>query len=218
MGKKVEQVIINTDGVVVVSVINGVTKITQLELEPEGNKAQDLLQKYNLSGITNYPFDMKIVRALAENDENDGQLREYLEVCRKAHNTKGKIDFPDSIPDIFYDLKQLKASTIEPAKQLELYKDAKQSMATFKGAKGKVQFSMGVLDRAYYSIQEFLQSRNHKYPQALNAGISDSIRNFREELRNSEYTEKTNEVSKEYALQMANGEPMKNTDDRGRDS
>lgn len=215
MEKKVEQVIINTDGVDVVSVINGVKNITQLGLEPQGNEEQDLFQKYNLSGITNYPFDMKIVRALAE---NDGQLREYLEVCRKVHNTKEKIDFPDSIPDIFYDLKQLKASTIEPAKQLELYKDAKQSMATFKGAKGKVQFSMGVLDRAYYSIQEFLQSRNHKYPQALNAGISDSIRNFREELRNSEYTEKTNEVSKEYALQMANGEPMKNTDDRGRDS
>ena len=194
---------------------NGVKNITQLGLEPQGNEEQDLFQKYNLSGITNYPFDMKIVRALAE---NDGQLREYLEVCRKVHNTKEKIEFPDSIPDIFYDLKQLKASTIEPAMQLKLYKDAKQSLATFKGAKGKVQFSMGILDRAYYSIQEFLQSRNHKYPQALNAGISDSIRNFREELRNSEYTEKTNEVSKEYALQMANGEPMKNTDDRGRDS
>lgn len=215
MGKKVEQVIINTDGVDVVSVINGVKNITQLGLEPQGNEEQDLFQKYNLSGITNYPFDMKIVRALAE---NDGQLREYLEVCRKVHNTKEKIEFPDSIPDIFYDLKQLKASTIEPAMQLKLYKDAKQSLETFKGAKGKVQFSMGVLDRAYYSIQEILQRKNHKYPQALNAGISDSIRNFREELRNSEYTEKTNEVSKEYALQMANGEPMKNTDDRGRDS
>ena len=84
MSKTVEKVVINPESIDVISTLDGVNSITQLNLEPEDNEVQKIYEKYNLSSITNYPFDMKIVRALSENEE---QLRSYLELCKSANNT-----------------------------------------------------------------------------------------------------------------------------------
>ena len=77
MSKTVEKVVINPESIDVISVLNGVNSVTQLNLEVEDNEIQEIYDRYNLSGITNYPFDMRIVRALAENEE---QLRDYVKM------------------------------------------------------------------------------------------------------------------------------------------
>ena len=79
-----------------------------------------------------------------------------------------------------------------------MYKQAKQTQETFRSAKDKVEISIGIVDKAYFAVQEFLQSRNKKTVKALNPGNSEPRRNIRKELQNKEYTEKTNVVSREY--------------------
>ena len=83
-------------------------------------------------------------------------------------------------------------------KQIEMYKQAKQTQETFRSAKDKVEISIGIVDKAYFAVQEFLQSRNKKTVKALNPGNIEPRRNIRKELQNKEYTEKTNVVSREY--------------------
>ena len=122
MSKTVEKVVINPESIDVISTLDGVNSITQLNLEPEDNEVQKIYEKYNLSSITNYPFDMKIVRALSENEE---QLRSYLELCKSANNTNKKIELPPNIPAVEYDFRTLKKSDLSLSEQVEMYKNAK---------------------------------------------------------------------------------------------
>ena len=64
---------------------------------------------------------------------------------------------------------------------------------------------MGIIDRVYYTIQEFLQDRNRKSVQALNTGTPIQVRNIREELRDEELTKKTNAVAQEYLIASSRG-------------
>ena len=64
---------------------------------------------------------------------------------------------------------------------------------------------MGIIDRGYYTIQEFLQDRNRESVQALNTGTPIKVRNIREELRDEELTEKTNAVAQEYLIASSRG-------------
>ena len=114
MSKTVEKVVINPESIDVISVLNGVNSVTQLNLEVEDNEIQEIYDRYNLSGITNYPFDMRIVRALAENEE---QLRDYLELCKNANNSSKKVNLPESIPEVEYDLRNLKNSQLDIKQQ-----------------------------------------------------------------------------------------------------
>lgn len=134
MSKTVEKVVINPESIDVISSLDGVNSITQLNLEPEDNEVQEIHEKYNLSSITNYPFDMKIVRALSENEE---QLRNYLELCKNANNTNKKIELPPNTPEIEYDLRNLKKSDLSLAQQVEMYKSAKETRKNFKTSKRK---------------------------------------------------------------------------------
>ena len=79
-----------------------------------------------------------------------------------------------------------------------MYKQAKQTQDTFRSSKGKVDILMGIVDKAYFTVQAFLQNRNKNQVKALNPGKMEARRSIRDELKNREYTEKTNEVSKEY--------------------
>lgn len=195
MSKKINKVIINPESIDIISVENGVNNVTQISLEPQDNEIQDIFEQHNLNTITNYPFDTKIIRALAENDE---QLRDYLEICKFANSSNKKIDILNDFPQIEYDFMQLKKSSIEPLKQLQMYREAKTTQQTFKKYKGQVFLKIGILDNGYYVIQDLLQNRK-KNVQSLNPAEFTQRRNLREELRNPKLTARTNEVAKEYA-------------------
>lgn len=136
MSKTVEKVVINSESINVISTSNGVNSITQLNLEPGDNEVQAIHEKYNLSNITNYPFDMKIVRALSENEE---QLRNYLELCKNANNTNKRIELPPNTPEIEYDLRNLKKSDLSLLQQVEMYKTAKETRKSTKTSKRKIR-------------------------------------------------------------------------------
>ena len=120
------------------------------------------------------------------------------------YDSKGKIKIPDSIPNIEYDFRELKNGIAkvsegeQKSKQIEMYKQAKQTQDTFRSSKGKVDILMGIVDKAYFTVQAFLQNRNKNQVKALNPGKMEARRSIRDELKNREYTEKTNEVSREY--------------------
>lgn len=195
MSKKINKVIITPESIDIISIANGVNSVTQLGLEPQDNEIQSIFELYNLNAITNYPFDTKIVRALAENEE---QLRDYLEACKFANISNKKMEISKNIPQIEYDFLQLKRSSIEPLQQLQMYREAKTTQQTFKKYKGQVFLKIGILDNGYYVIQDLLQNRK-KNVQSLNPAEFTQRRNLREELRNPKLTARTNEVAKEYA-------------------
>ena len=198
MSKTVEKVVINPESIDVISTLDGVNSVTQLNLEPEDNEVHEIHEKYNLSNITNYPYDMKIVRALSENEE---QLRNYLELCKNANNTNKRIELPPNTPEVEYDLKNLKKSDLSLSEQVAMYKSAKETGKVLKQARGKSDLKMSLIDRGYYTIQEFLADKNKKQTQALTTGEITPRRSIREELRDETLTEKTNQVAQEYAKQ-----------------
>ena len=198
MRKTVEKVVINPESIDVISTLDGVNSVTQLNLEPEDNEVHEIHEKYNLSNITNYPYDMKIVRALSENEE---QLRNYLELCKNANNTNKRIELPPNTPEVEYDLKNLKKSDLSLSEQVAMYKSAKETGKVLKQARGKSDLKMSLIDRGYYTIQEFLADKNKKQTQALPTGEITPRRSIREELRDETLTEKTNQVAQEYAKQ-----------------
>lgn len=198
MSKTVEKVVINPESIDVISSLDGVNSVTQLNLEPEDNEVHGIHEKYNLSSITNYPYDMKIVRALSENEE---QLRSYLELCKNANNTNKRIELPPNTPEVEYDLRNLKKSDLSLSEQVAMYKSAKETGKVLKQARGKSDLKMSLIDRGYYTIQEFLADKNKKQTQALTTGEITPRRSIREELRDETLTEKTNQVAQEYAKQ-----------------
>ena len=198
MSKTVEKVVINPESIDVIYNLDGVNSVTQISLEPEDNEVQGIHEKYNLSSITNYPYDMKIVRALCENEE---QLRSYLELCKNANNTNKKIELPPNTPEVEYDLRNLKKSDLSLSEQVAMYKSAKETGKILKQARGKSDLKMSLIDKGYYTIQEFLADKNRKQTQALTTGEIASRRSIREALRDEALTEKTNQVAQEYAMQ-----------------
>lgn len=206
MDKTVEDIVISPEGIDIISSINGVNNVTQISLEPQGEEIKEILEKYNLSDLKFYPVDMNIVRALAESQE---QLVDYLEATRRLSNSKDKMDVPESMPQVKYDLRDLKNSfeqigddTLRKSKQIELYNQAKQTRDVFKGTK-KIELKMGPLDRGYFVVQSLLQNRNKGNEiKALNPGIVETSRNLRRELYDPRLTEVTNEVSQNYAIDI----------------
>lgn len=210
MNKTVEKVVINPESIDVISILDGVNSITQLNLEPEDNEVHGIHEKYNLSSITNYPYDMKIVRALSENEE---QLRSYLELCKNANNTNKRIELPPNTPEVEYDLRNLKKSDLSLSEQVAMYKSAKETGKVLKQARGKSDLKMSLIDRGYYIIQEFLANKNRKQTQALTTGEMAPRRSIREELRDEAFTEKTNQVSQRYVMQ-AHTETKQNVEEK----
>lgn len=187
----------------------------QLNTESNIDEESKILDKYDLDNA-NYEFDMKIARALTKDEE---QLRSYLETCRRAQYSKGKVQVPDNIPEIEYDLTELKDafSDIEDEdlrkyKQIEMYKKAKRTHDTLKG---NVKIKISVLDKAYFTLQEFLQGRDKKQLAISEGQRQEHTEQKQANRRNKwyapEYTAKTNEVSRTFALQQAEnaGKPIK---------
>ena len=171
MDKTVEKIVINTEGIDVVSVLNGVCNVTQLNLESHENEIQEIFERYNLETGIIYHYDEKIIRALEENKE---QITEYIETCRRASYPAKKVDVPDTIPEIEYDLRDLKNSfseiedeNLRKMKQIEMYRKAKEVQNILRG---KATLKMRILDRAYFSVQDLLQNRNREPMKALNPG------------------------------------------------
>lgn len=210
MSKTVEKVVINPESIDVISSLDGVNSVTELNLEPEDNEVHGIHEKYNLSSITNYPYDMKIVRALSENEE---QLRSYLELCKNANNTNKRIELPPNTPEVEYDLRNLKKSDLSLSEQVAMYKSAKETGKVLKQARGKSELKMSLIDRGYYTIQEFLADKNRKQTQALTTGEMAPRRSIREELRDEAFTEKTNQVSQRYVMQ-AHTETKQNVEEK----
>lgn len=70
-----------------------------------------------------------------------------------------------------------------------------------KQARGKSELKMSLIDKGYYTIQEFLSNKNKKQIKTLTAGITEPKKSIREELRDEALTQKTNQVAQEYAMQ-----------------
>lgn len=215
MNRTVEKIVINTEGMDVISVLNGVNNVTQLNLEPQENEVQEIFMEYNLETGVIYHYDEKILRALKENKE---QLIDYLETCRKANFPAKKVDVPVTIPEMEYDLRNLKNAfqniedeDLRKKKQIDLYKKAKEVQNMLRG---KVILKMRILDRAYFSVQEMLQNRNSKSTRLLlNPGTAEERMNFRDRLYNPEFTKKTDEVSQEYAEQTVENQEVKESEE-----
>ena len=219
MEKNVKEIIISANGIDIISTTNGVNNVTQINLEPQENEGKDLLEKYNLSDLKFYPVDMNIVRGLSESQE---QLVDYLETTRRLSNSKQKVDIPESMPQILYDLKELKNSfeqipnqDLRKFKQIQIYNQAKQTQNIFKGTK-KVEVKIGPLDRGYFAVQSLLQNRNRGNEiKALNSGIIEESRNLRRELYNPELAEATNRVSQNYTVENEYVDLIKKEDKEG---
>ena len=218
MDKTVKNIVISPEGIDIISVSNGVSNVTQISLEPEAEETKEILEKYSLSDLKFYPVDMNIVRGLADSQE---QLIDYLETTRRLSNSKQKVDIPESMPKVTYDLKELKNSfeqigdeNLRKSKQMALYNQAKQTQSLFKGTK-IVAFKMGTIDRGYFAVQTLLQNRNKGNEiKALNPGIVESSRNLRRELYNPEYTAKTNEAAREFSAEQSKEiEPIKENEE-----
>lgn len=202
MNKTVEKIVVSPEGIDIISNVKGVNNVTQISLEPQGDEIKEILEKYNLSDLKFYPLDMNIVRALSESQE---QLVDYLETTRRLSNTKQKMEVPEDMPQVIYDLRELKNSfeqvddeSLRKLKQMGMYNQAKHTQAIFKGTK-KVDLKMGPIDRGYFAVQALLQSKNRITEiKALNPGIIEQTRDLRRELYNPEYTEKTNEAAKAF--------------------
>lgn len=162
MDETVEKIVINAENIEVITRAEGGSGISLLSLEAQEERTQEIFDRYNLNSVMNYPYDINILRALYNNEE---QLREYLDACRKANASKKRIELGEVIPDIEYDLVGLKNSELDTSRQLEMYRKAKETCRML-GSK-KVKLKMSVIDRAYYTVQKLLQSKNQKALQAI---------------------------------------------------
>lgn len=200
MEKTVEKIIINTEGIDVVLSTNGVSNVTQLSLEPQGDEVEQIFKKYNLATGVIYHYDEKIIRAL---EENKDQLADYLEACRRASYPAKRVEAPESLPEIEYDLRGLKDSfqnieddKLRKIKQVQIYNKAKE---VYNMLRGKTTFRMGILDRAYFSVQELLQNRNKNTDVLL---LGDSSMNRRAEFK-AELSVEQGNVKPELASEKA---------------
>lgn len=107
MSTVIKKIVISVESIDIYSEINGVSNITQINTDEDFEVTREILQKYNLSEITTYEFDEKIVRALAI-DEEGKQLRDYLEICRRVKNGEKNLDIAKNMPEIIYDLRSLR--------------------------------------------------------------------------------------------------------------
>ena len=179
MSTTVERIIIKMDGIDVISTINEVNNVTQLSLESQEDD-QSIYERYNLNTINNYRFDMRIARALSSNEE---QLKDYLDICRRACYSRGKITIPESIPQIEYDFTGMKNSDLSLESQLDMFKQANNTTDIFKSCKGMVEVKLSLIDKLYYTIQEFLASRNKENKiRYLAQGQTTSKSNIREKV------------------------------------
>ena len=181
MEKTVEKIIINTEGIDVILSTNGISNVRQLSLEPQDHEVEEIFKRYNLATGVIYHYDEKIIRAL---EENKDQLADYLEACRRASYPAKRVDLPESLPEIVYDLRGLKDSfqniensQLRKIKQVQLYNKARE---VYNMLRDKTTFRMGILDRAYFSVQELLQNRNNNIEVLL---LGDGNNNRREEFR-----------------------------------
>ena len=191
----VKEIVINVEYVDSVSYPNGIQHIDRDNVEPQNDEISEIFEKYNLNEIINYEFDPKIVRALKNDRE---QLVNYLETCRRADNSKHRVDIPEDTPHIIYNLKGIRNmfaniddKELRKNKQLEIYIQAKKMQEVFRK---KVDLHLNLIDKAYFTIQEFLQ-RKQKPVLALNPA-TENRRNKWEV--GEDIKEATNEVSKQF--------------------
>lgn len=72
---------------------------------------------------------------------------------------------------------------------------------------------MSLIDKGYYTIQEFLAEKNKKQVKTLATGMVEPRKSIREELRDEALTEKTNQVSQGYVMQ-AHTETKQNVEEK----
>ena len=72
---------------------------------------------------------------------------------------------------------------------------------------------MSLIDKGYYTIQEFLSSKKGKTVKSLAEAAPRQSSNIREELRDEALTEKTNQVSQGYVMQ-AHTETKQNVEEK----
>lgn len=105
---------------------------------------------------------------------------------------------------------------MEISEKIWLFEQAKKTIDIFRKAGAKATMFMNSSDRVYFTIQKFLQNRKNNKVKALAAGIKENRINMEErinfikELHEQEYTERTNEVSKELNQEtQQNEKPLK---------
>lgn len=93
-----------------------------------------------------------------------------------------------------------------------MFEQALKTIETLKKAGSKATLNISLPDRIYFSIQKILQHKTKVL--ALAEGQEQPRRNIREELKSQELMEKTNQVSKEFAMQTVNEINEKNDEER----
>lgn len=171
------------------------------ETETEGNEIQEILSKNGVNLLLFYSYNEKIVYALRENSE---QLKAYMETCRKSSYPAKKVDVPDIIPKIEYDLRDLKNWYLEiedeelrKRKQTEIFKEARD---TQKMLGDKVTIKIGILLKAYFSVQELLLNRKKEEKKALPAGIEHTTSYYRRSFYSPKNREAVDRVSEAYKV------------------
>lgn len=211
--KQVEKIEINSTGIIPEAYPNNATRLEWLDLEAQEDKSQEnekqenksqdneiqeILRQNGINLLLFYPYDEKIVYALKENGD---QLKAYMETCRKANYPTKKVDVPDIIPEIEYDLRDLKNwypeiedENLRKRKQVNTFKTARETQTIFGD---KVTIKIGILLKAYFSVQELLQNRKKETTKALQSG-QDTKSEYRRSLYKPEYEANTTKVSKKY--------------------
>lgn len=186
----------------------------------QASEIQEILKQNGINLLLFYSYNEKIVYALKENGE---QLKAYMETCRKASYPTKKVDVPDIIPQIEYDLRDLKNwyteiddEDLRKKKQIDIFKEARE---TQKILGDKVTIKIGMLLKAYFSVQELLQSRKKATIKALPQGANSVESGFRRSLYSPENREAVEKAAKTYtvtqtqAVQTQENEQMQEEDE-----
>jgi len=220
MSKTVEIIEINSTGIEVKLKTDkpGVGEVIPLKLKTQENEIDNIFQKFGLETGVRYNYDEKIIRALATTEEKE-QLVDYLEVCRKSSYPSKRVDIPDTIPEITYDLRGLKDSfpeiedeVLRKAEQIQIYNDARNVCNMLRE---KTILKVGLSDKIYIMVAKFKQPKIGKDKPLLGDGNTNIEENIEEKENNrksefkdsikveSSVTEKTvDKASKEHIEQL----------------
>lgn len=228
-GKKVEKIVINSTGVFPEAHPNNTTtRVEHLDLEAkedklqenetqeketQGNEIQEILSQNGIDLLLYYTYDEKIVYALKENGD---QLKAYMETCRKASYPTKKVDVPDTIPEIEYDLRDLKNwypeiedKVLRMKKQIGILNEAIETRKVFGD---KVSIKIGRLLKWYFSVQDlFLLQRRKQATETLPSGENSIESNYRRSIYSPKNRDAVDRVSKNYtAAQLQVGQAQEN--------
>ncbi len=118
----------------------------------------------NLSVNKNIKLDPVVLRGLLRDEQ---KLNNYLDLCVRYNDLGSDIvptEVQEAFPEIVYNFKGIrKNKDMHTLTKLRMYKNAKdlEEMLTYYYMEDKVQIKIGLLDRVYLRIQDFISKRKN---------------------------------------------------------